>query len=185
MTGLPENENDLRLVIEAILFAATEPVSLEQLEAFCGSHFSLDNLRQAVSSVGEKFEKMQTSLQIVQIGTGYKMTTRPQYAPHIDRFFTSRRRISLSKASLEVLSVVAYKQPVTISDIEHVRGVDSKGIARNLLKRGLITIKGRKKSPGRPFLLATTDKFLNHFGLEGLDSLPKPEEISDIEQQVE
>ena len=173
----PLDAQTTEMVIEAILFAATEPVSVEQLVDFFGRSVSADRVREAVSSLWERYERAQSSLQIVQIGRGFKMTTRPQYSEWIERFLTRKRRVSLSRASLEVLSIIAYRQPVTISQIEYVRGVDCKGVVRGLIKHGLVAIKGRRKSPGRPLLLVTTDKFLEHFGLPDLDSLPRPDEV--------
>jgi len=167
------------MVIEAILFAATDPVSHEQLSGLFGRKVPQDEIRNALSSLWERYEKSQSSLQIVEIGGGFKMTTRAQYASWIEKFFTRRRKVSLSKASLEVLSIIAYQQPVTISQIDYVRGVDSAGVVRGLLKLGLATVKGRKKAPGRPLLLATTDKFLDHFGLSDLDGLPQPDEMTE------
>jgi len=167
------------MVIEAILFAATGPVSHEQLSGLFGRKVPQDEIRNALSSLWERYEKSQSSLQIVEIGGGFKMTTRAQYASWIEKFFTRRRKVSLSKASLEVLSIIAYQQPVTISQIDYVRGVDSAGVVRGLLKLGLATVKGRKKAPGRPLLLATTDKFLDHFGLSDLDGLPQPDEMTE------
>ena len=169
----------LRMVIEAILFAATDPVSQEQLEGLFGQKVPEDEIKGALSSLWERYEKAQSSLQIVEIGGGFKMTTRAQYANWIEKFFTKRRKVSLSRASLEVLSIIAYQQPVTISQIDYVRGVDSAGVVRGLLKHGLVTVKGRKKAPGRPLLLVTTDKFLDHFGLSGLDELPRPDEMAE------
>lgn len=185
---MPEVELDadaLRMVIEAILFASTEPVSIEQFLEFFGEPVGESDVRTSLSALWERYEKAQSSLQVVQIGKGYKMTTRAQYANYIERFFTKRRKVWLSKAGLEVLSIVAYHQPVSMSQIDHIRGVDSKGVARGLLQRGLLAVRGRAKAPGRPLMLVTTDKFLDHFGLSSLESLPKPEELverSDFEQ---
>lgn len=134
-----------------------------------------------LSVLWERYERAPTSLQIVKIGSGFKMTTRSQYSTWIERFFTKRKEVSLSKAALEVLSIIAYRQPATIADVDQIRGVDSSGVIKGLLRRGLIAIKGRKKAPGRPLLLATTDKFLDHFGLEGLHGLPKPDEVREVE----
>ncbi|MBN1592067.1 MAG: SMC-Scp complex subunit ScpB, partial [Candidatus Coatesbacteria bacterium] len=171
-------DNTLRLVIEAVLFVATSPVSHEQLTGLFGPSVSKEDVKCAISSLWEKYEKDESSLQIVEIAGGFKMTTRPHYAGWIEKFFTRRRKVSLTKASLEVLSIIAYQQPVTIAQVDHVRGVDSAGVVRGLLKHNLIAIKGRKKAPGRPILLATTDKFLDHFGLSSLDELPRPEEVA-------
>jgi len=175
----PLDAGMLRMVIEAILFAATDPVSQEQLSGLFGQKVPEDEIKSALSSLWERYEKAQSSLQIVEIAGGFKMTTRAPYANWIEKFFTKRRKVSLSRASLEVLSIIAYQQPVTISQIEYVRGVDSAGVVRGLLKHSLVTVKGRKKAPGRPLLLATTDKFLDHFGLSGLDELPRPDEMAE------
>lgn len=169
--------NALRMVIEAVLFASTGPVSIDQFMEFFGQTVAAEEVRNSLSSLWERYEKAQSSLQIVQIGQGYKMTTRAQYAGHIEKFFTKRRKVWMSKAGLEVLSIIAYHQPTTMSQIDHIRGVDSKGVARGLLQRGLIAVKGRAKGPGRPLLLVTTDKFLDHFGLSSIESLPRPDEL--------
>ena len=168
------------MIVEAVLFAATDPVSHEQLLGLIGQKVSKKQVANALSSLWEQYEKADGALQIVEIGGGFKMTTRAQLAPWIEKFFTKRRRLSLSRASLEVISIVAYQQPVTISQIDYVRGVDSAGVVRGLLKLGLITVKGRKKGPGRALLLGTTDKFLDHFGLSSLDALPRPEELGNL-----
>ena len=135
----PENPIDpqtIRMVIEAVLFAATEPVSAEQLVGLFGANVSEEEIQESLSMLWEHYEKMQSSLQIVKIGGGFKMTTRGQYSSWIEKFFTKRRKVSLSKASLEVLSLIAYHQP-------------------------------------------TTDKFLDRFGLDGLESLVRPDEIDE------
>jgi len=175
----PPDADAVCMVIEAVLFAATGPVSHEQLSELFGRKVTEDVIKNALSSLWERYEKAQSSLQVVEIGGGFKMTTRAQYAPWIEKFFTRRRKVSLSKASLEVLSIIAYQQPVTISQIDYVRGVDSAGVVRGLLKLGLATVKGRKKAPGRPLLLATTDKFLDHFGLSDLDGLLRTDEMTE------
>jgi len=184
----PLDPGKLRMIVEAVLFAATNPVSHEQLLDLFGQKVSREQVANALSSLWEQYEKANGALQIVEIGGGFKMTTRPQLSPWIEKFFTKRRKLSLSKASLEVVSIVAYQQPVTISQIDYVRGVDSAGVVRGLLKLGLITVKGRKKGPGRALLLGTTDKFLDHFGLSSLDALPRPDELanlSDISQMLD
>ena len=176
-----QDRDSVLLITESILFAATEPVTAEQLSELFGDAITKEELEEVLSVLWERYERAPTSLQIVKIGSGFKMTTRSQYSTWIERFFTKRKEVSLSKAALEVLSIIAYRQPATIADVDQIRGVDSSGVIKGLLRRGLIAIKGRKKAPGRPLLLATTDKFLDHFGLEGLHGLPKPDEVREVE----
>jgi segregation and condensation protein B len=120
------------------------------------------------------------SFQIVEIGGGFQLTTKPDYALWVGKLLESRTKQRLSKAALETLAVVAYKQPVLRSAIEGIRGVNVDGVLRTLMERDLVRIVGRAEGPGRPLLFGTTRDFLMRFGLSRLSDLPKMEEIEEL-----
>lgn len=122
-------------------------------------------------------------IQLVKIGGGYLFTTKPQYDKYIRQLITSKKQIRLSKAAIETLAVVAYYQPVTLAEINSLRGVDSTHTLRTLLRHKLVKIVGRKNVPGRPLLYRTTKKFLIHFGLNSLNDLPSIEELEKIVEE--
>ena len=163
-------------VIEAVIFAADGPVSLEQLgqllETLDGSA-----IMQAVRELQQEYEKSRRSFQIVEIANGFQLRTRHEYAPWIKKFYTTEISSRLSVSALEALAIIAYKQPATRAEVEEVRGVNSDSVIRTLLERNLIRVLGRKRAPGMPMLYGTTTEFLMHFGLRDLSELPTVEEI--------
>jgi len=118
-------------------------------------------------------------IQLVEIAEGYQLCTREEYAEWIKKFYKIDKGSKLSQASLETLSIIAYKQPITRVELEEIRGVDSGGVVRTLLEKNLIKNMGRKKVPGRPMMYGTTRKFLEYFGLKSLSDLPTLEEFKD------
>ena len=117
---------------------------------------------------------------IIEIAGGYQFATRPDVAAYVSRLYKDRSRRRLSGAALETLSIIAYKQPVSKSDIENIRGVNCDEVIKSLLEKNLITITGRAESVGRPLLYGTTQDFLRHFGLGSMRDLPKPREIEEL-----
>ena len=168
MTGRPE----LEAVIEALLFAAGEPVSEDGvLEVFDESERPL--ALEALQAVVERYaSRPDSGLMIERVAGGYRMATRPELGAYLRRFFEASGRHKLTMAALETLAIVAYRQPVTGPEIQELRGVDPASVLRTLLERRLIRIAGRKEVVGRPFLYATTREFLLHFGLGSLKDLP-------------
>ena len=169
---------DLKNIIESLLFVSEEPISLRQLKRIIPGPETGD-IREALKSLAEDYETRGTSFYLSEVAGGYQLRTRPRYAQWIKRLVQPRPK-RLSKAALETLAIVAYKQPVLRSDIEHIRGVDSGGVLRALLERKLVRVLGRKEIPGRPLIYATTKLFLEIFGLKDLRDLPTPKEIADL-----
>ncbi len=163
-------------IMEALLFASDSPLPVDKIQAVI-KDATLDHIEQAIDSLNEKYRAGGHSFAIKKIARGYQMYTLPDFAPWVRALFSHHRRERLSQQSLEVLAIVAYKQPIVKSDIGRLRGVNSEGPILTLLDRKLITIVGRKPTPGRPLLYATTQEFLTHFGLRDLDDLPKMEEL--------
>lgn len=168
MTARPE----LEAALEALLFAAGEPVSQDSLlEVF--EEDERPQVLDALHAVVERYaSRPETGLMIEQVAGGYRMATRPELGAYLRRFFEASGRHKLTMAALETLAIVAYRQPVTGPEIQELRGVDPAAVLRTLLERRLIRIAGRKEVVGRPFLYATTREFLLHFGLRSLKDLP-------------
>jgi segregation and condensation protein B len=171
-----ENTNHYPAIIEALLFASDKPLSRERIQAVI-KDITAEQIDEAINSLNERYQNGGHSFAVKRIARGYQMYSLPDFAPWIKALFTHARRERLSFPALEVLSIIAYKQPIVKSEIDRFRGVNSEGPLFTLLDRKLITIMGRKPAPGRPLLYGTTPEFLAHFGLNDLDDLPKMEEL--------
>ncbi len=179
------SEQDLKQVIEAILYAAGYPMRYDKLGELLG--LSTKDVKTLVRSMADHFAQEDThhGIQLLLYPTTCQLATKERYAPYIREALGIRRGGNLSASSMEVLAVVAYNQPVTRSYIDLVRGVDSSYAVNSLLDKGLIEAAGRLDAPGRPMLYVTTDKFLRVFGLNALDELPETEALSVAAAQVE
>ena len=167
----------LKSILEAILFAASEPISLEQ---FQDTLPDLDKraIRRGLTELREDYQEMERSFHLVEIANGYQICTRPEYSEWIQKFYTRQVRVTLSPSALETLAIVAYKQPVTRADVAAIRGVNSDSVLNSLLEKGLVRIAGRKA--GRSLLFSTTDEFLQQFGLKDASELPSLDEIDEL-----
>ena len=167
----------LKSILEAILFAASEPISLEQ---FQDTLPDLDKraIRRGLAELREDYQEMDRSFHLVEIANGYQICTRPEYSEWIQKFYTRQVRVTLSPSALETLAIVAYKQPVTRADVAAIRGVNSDSVLNSLLEKGLVRIAGRKE--GRSLLFSTTDEFLQQFGLKDASELPSLDEIDEL-----
>jgi segregation and condensation protein B len=161
-------------VLEALLFASESPVEAERIQEVLDLP-SAGQARELVSVLTERLDGQGRALQIIEVGGGYRLVTRPEVAPWLVKLARSRTRSRLSRSSLETLAIIAYRQPASRPDIDAVRGVNSEAVLDNLLDRRMVRIAGRKDSPGRPFLYETTRDFLVAFGLRDLADLPKVE----------
>ncbi len=161
-------------VVEALLFASEAPVEAERIQEVLELP-SAGEARELVRVLGERLDGQGRALQIIEVGGGFRLVTRPEVAPWLVKLARSRTRSRLSRSSLETLAIIAYRQPASRPDIDAVRGVNSEAVLDNLLDRRMIRIAGRKDSPGRPFLYETTRDFLVAFGLRDLADLPKVE----------
>lgn len=161
-------------VVEALLFASETPVEVDRIQEVLDLG-SAGEARELVRTLAGRLDGQGRALQIIEVGGGYRLVTRPEVAPWLVKLARSRTRSRLSRSALETLAIVAYRQPVSRPDIDAVRGVNSDAVLDNLLDRRMIRIAGRKDSPGRPFLYETTRDFLVAFGLRDLADLPKVE----------
>lgn len=165
---------ELAKIIEAILFVSGEPVQLGAV-AHALEVTELE-VSAAADELASDYDYNRRGICLKRFGSHIQLSTRPDYAPQIEKLLQPIQKQSLSQAALETLAVVAYKQPVTRLDIEAVRGVKCDYSVQSLMNKGLIEEVGRKETLGRPILYGTTDAFLSHFGLTSLEDLPQPPE---------
>lgn len=171
--------NELRAAIEAILFVSGEPVKFEELtEAF--PDMEKEVLEQQMNEIEASFAQREGGFILERAAGGFRFATRPDLDPHLRKYFSRKNEGRLSLAALETMAIVAYRQPITVPEINDIRGVNSSAVIRTLLDRKMIKIAGRKNVVGSPFLYRTTRDFLLHFGLESIQDLPKLEEFSEI-----
>lgn len=174
----PEGQSEVTTerVVEAILFASETPLPLSKIVSILGVGSARD-VRGHIQALNEKYERTEASFRIEQIASGYQMLSMPVYNTWIRRLKASKQESRLSQPALETLAVVAYKQPVVRADIEAIRGVSAGEMLNRLRELGLIKIVGRAEDVGRPMLYGTTKRFLEVFGLSGLEDLPAVEEL--------
>jgi len=170
----------IKAVAEALLFVSDRPVRVSEIVKLLADSYSVSPLAvvAALEELKVEYIQSQRSFRLAEIAGGYQLRTIPEVAPFIVRFLSGQERTRLSRPALETLAIIAYRQPVTRSQIESIRGVDVTGILTMLQERSLVKIVGRKDSPGKPFLYGTTTLFLEHFGLSSLSDLPRVRELA-------
>ena len=172
-----DREEQLRIV-EALVVGAPEPVSPTQLASIVpGCTPAL--AREIVEELNAGWREQGRALEICEVAGGYQLRTRPEYKGYLQQL-EKDRPLRLSRAALETLAVVAYKQPATRAEIEHVRGVDVGAVLRSLVERRLVRIAGHREVPGRPIVYGTTKRFLEVFGLAALSDLPTLREVQEL-----
>jgi segregation and condensation protein B len=169
---------NLKYIIESLLFVAQEPLSVKHFKKILNP-VETGDIKIALKELSDEYEARKGGFYLNEVAGGFQIRTRPEYTGWIKRYIQPHPP-RLSKASLETLAIIAYKQPIIRSDIEHLRGVDCGGILRVLLKRKFIRVLGRKELPGRPLIYSTTKRFLEVFDLKDLRDLPTPKEIEDL-----
>jgi segregation and condensation protein B len=170
--------DNLKNIVESLLFVADEPLTIERLKQII-TGAETKALRETLEELMVDYETRKGGFYLSPVAGGYQIRTRPEYTEWIKRLLQPKPQ-RLSKAALETLAIVAYKQPVIRADIEQLRGVDCGGVLRVLLERKFIRVLGRKEIPGRPLIYATTKRFLEVFGLKNLKDLPTPKEIEEF-----
>lgn len=177
--GTRSNTLEASSRIEALLFVASSPVTAAQI-----AEALLINIKEVENLMDELIKKYKDrGLRIQHYGGKYQFTTAAEHAADVEKFLGLEITSRLSKAAIETMAIVAYRQPITRPGIEAIRGVSSDGVMRSLLSRGLIQEVGRAEGPGRPILFSTTVDFLHHFGLDSLDQLPPYELEEDVKQK--
>lgn len=177
--------DELERVVEALLWVAEEPVRPRRIaqtyaEVTGASEPSDEEIVASIEQLNHQYEQRRHAVQIFQWAGGYRLATHQDVSPFVQAFKAERRERKLSRSLMETLAIIAYKQPTTRPEVDAVRGVDSDYSVRKLLDLGLVTVKGRSESLGRPLLYGTTDKFLDSFGLGTINDLPDLREIAEI-----
>lgn len=170
-------------VVEALLMATPEPLTRARFNQ-CLERPEV-SLEAVIETLRLRFEEQKRPVQIVFVDGGYQLVTKAEYQPYLQRLFQKPGRLSLTRAALETIAVVAYRQPVTKLEIDQIRGVNSDSTIKTLLERELINIAGREEAMGRPLLYGTTGQFLQAFGLGNLSDMPKLREIREIMGETE
>ncbi len=168
-------------VIEALIFAASGPLTLVQLRRSLPA-LKGGQLQASIKQINEELARDGRPYEICEVAGGYQFRTRPEFAAAI-RALQPERKLRLSRPALETLAVIAYRQPITRAEIEDLRCVDSGAVLRSLLDRNLVRIVGRRDAPGRPVLYGTSSNFLETFGLGGLTDLPELRELDALEEE--
>ncbi len=179
-------DNTYVSVIEALIFAADDPLPAKEIinaiREIDGPDVDIteEYIEKTVDELNDKYNLNVNAFVILKIANGYVYATKPEHAKYVGYLSTEKSKRRLSQAALETLAIIAYKQPITKPELEHIRGVNSDYTLNTLLEKNLITIQGRADTVGRPLLYVTTDEFLKYFGLRNLSDLPKPREIEEI-----
>jgi segregation and condensation protein B len=177
------DRREQRRIVEGLLLAAPEPLTAQRLgELVPGANPS--TVRELVTELNAEYAEQGRGFEIAEVAGGWQLRTCTDLAEYVHALHP-RRAVRLSRAALETLAVVGYKQPITRAEIEHVRGVDAGAVLRSLLERDLVRIAGHREIPGRPMLYATTRRFLEVFGLSSLEDLPSLRDLQEIASSVE
>ena len=167
--------SDLQAAPEALLFSSDQPLPLSLLAESLDS--PPDRVAEVLIALEAAYAARGAGVELREIAGGHLLVTAPEHSEWVGRLLRGKRRMRLSRPALETMAIIAYKQPVTKSEVEAIRGVDSSAVLATLLERNLVTIRGRSKVVGRPLLYGTTQEFLEYFGLKELAELPRPEEL--------
>lgn len=173
----------LKNIVESIIFASQEEIPSKQIKEILDS-FKIESkiaeIEEIIEALNLEYLNNDSAFEIIKIAGGYQFATRKKFAHFVGKLYSETQRKKLSPSAIETLAIIAYKQPITRSDIEFIRGVNVDYIVNSLLERDLITIRGRASGPGRPILYGTTNNFLKVLGLNSIDDLPKLREINEI-----
>ena len=174
--------------IEALVFVAENALSFKEIKNCLEEQFATkinkSLIEKAIAELIEKYQSEDFAVEMVEISNGYRFMTKGAYYPTVATFLKQSTKKKLSKAALETLSIVAYKQPVEKSELEKIRGVNCDYSVQKLLEKELVEIVGRSDGPGRPLLYSTSEKFMDYFGLKSIQDLPKTRDISTAQNSI-
>ena len=171
---------ELKSIVENVLLAADQPINASELSKIFLDGTDKNQLQSILDELKEEYNSR--NLQIMEVADGYQLCTRHEYNDWIRKYLKLDRSSRLSQPSLDTLSIIAYKQPLTRQEVDDIRGVDSSGVLKTLLEKKVIGPAGRKKVAGRPIMYRTTQKFLEYFGLKDLSDLPT---LEDLREEME
>ncbi|PIW67172.1 MAG: SMC-Scp complex subunit ScpB [Candidatus Omnitrophica bacterium CG12_big_fil_rev_8_21_14_0_65_42_8] len=177
-------KTQIKNIIEAMLFVSDKPLFLNEIKSVLEGP-EADEIKEVIDELAGEFETQGRPLRIKEIAGGYQIATDPVFAPWLKKLYKTAGSDRLSGPGLESLAIIAYKQPVTKPEIEAIRGVNVDGVLKTLIEKNLIKIMGRRETVGRPIIYGTTQEFLQYFGLNSLQELPKLEEFNFTEKDIE
>lgn len=166
-------------IVEALIFASEIPLPESRIITLV-EELDQETLHKIIDELTIDYQQTHRAIVLTKVAGGYQFVTRPEFAPWLKKYFRGKTKTRLSQAALEVLAIIAFKQPISRPQIEAIRGTQCDGVIKNLLERNLVTISGRSEALGRPLLYKTTDEFLRYFGINQITDLPKPKEIDEI-----
>ena len=169
-------------VVEALIFVSGDPIPLRRLVEVL--EVPEEEVKTAIEALVERYLQTGAGIQVLEVAGGYQLRTRPIHSAYVNRFLERKRKSTLSGPALETLAIIAYKQPISRTEIEAIRGVGVDGVLKSLLDKRLIKVVGVKEVPGRPNLYGTTKQFLEYFGINSLNDLPPVENISETFSSV-
>ncbi|NJK84224.1 MAG: SMC-Scp complex subunit ScpB [Saprospiraceae bacterium] len=168
--------------VEALVFCASEPIHLEEIRQTMTEMFEADVPEEAIAAalqlITEKYQSDIYPFEVIISGGGYQFLTKPAYQASIGIWLKQKSKKRLSTAAVETLAIIAYKQPITKSEVEQIRGVNCDYAIQRLLEKELISIKGKAEAVGRPLLYGTSEKFMDYFGINSLKDLPQPKDLA-------
>jgi len=174
-------DHQLKSAIEALLFVSGNPLTLDRLKGIFEEEATPEQIEEQVRTLQQEYSDRGAGIMVSEVAGGYQLATRPEHFAWIRKFKAVKVSSRLSKPALETLAIVAYKQPITRTEVEAIRGVNIGGIMRNLMERRLVKIVGKKDVPGKPMMYGTTPDFLQYFGLKDLSALPTLKEFQELE----
>ncbi len=174
--------------IESLIFASEAPVTVKEIRATLKEAFEADfkpeEIEEAVEKLRQKYADETFAFEVVPIAGGYQFMSKGAYHPLIGVWLKQRMKKRLSRAALETLAIIAYKQPVAKSEMEKIRGVSCDYSVQKLLEKELVTIVGRAEGPGKPLLYGTSEKFMDYFGIKDIGDLPKPKDFKTPDSEI-
>jgi segregation and condensation protein B len=177
------DEQRVRSIIESILFVSDRPIQAREIAEILGEGFDTKTVKKILEDMTASYENSKGGIMLREVASGYQLYTNPENAEYLKKMIDIKP-FKLSRASLETLAIVAYRQPVTKAEIEEIRGVDCSGALRVLIEKKLVRIVGKKDEPGRPFLYGTTKEFLEFFDLKSLADLPTLKDLEQIKKEI-
>ncbi|HBU70009.1 MAG TPA: SMC-Scp complex subunit ScpB [Elusimicrobia bacterium] len=176
--------NQVKQIVESLLFMSDRALSIKNIKSILGDVSEGHDIEQLIKEIAEDYKQRNSPIELRFVAEGWQFSSKKEFSPFIKRLYKERTMLRLSTSALETLSIIAYKQPITRSEIEEIRGVEITSVLETILERKLVHIVGRKETIGRPLLYGTTTEFLRHFGLGHLSELPAIEEVTPPEETL-
>jgi segregation and condensation protein B len=170
---------EIKKIVEALIFASDTPISENRIKNVV-EELTPAEINNLVEELNAEYDQTDHAFRIARLAGGFQFVTRPELANYIKQYYKGKAKSRLSRAALEALAIIAFKQPISRPEIDMIRGVNSDGVVKNLLERNLIFISGRSETIGRALLYSTTPEFLRYLGINEISDLPKPKEIEEL-----